>query len=133
MNLNKNSLSKLFNAIAFSNDNFASATGPFPSRKACAVCAPLAPGMSGSRPVNFAVVATGSLCPSPNRRWNASYNSASTPSGAAHWTTCRFSQGSGSLPTPYLFTAQTLGAPPVGFPGLPGSVWTEILQVGYSY
>lgn len=131
MALNRLKFNTLLNVAA--NSGFTVADNvAYPPRKACAVC-PQGSGMGYERPTSLAVVATGSPCPAPVRRWNASREIATTPSGFNHWATCFVNaSGSQSLPTPSLFIRLASGENPPSLPGSPPpSYWIKVGPVGF--
>lgn len=131
--IDKTNFNKLFNAIADVSENFTFASGPFPARKACAVCPSPSGGMLVARPANFFVSPATSGCPSPARRWNASRQIPAVGSGQADWVTCILSIGSGtSIPVPQLWYIRTDGSAP-NQSNAPANYWVEVRNIGYGY
>jgi hypothetical protein len=128
----KNKFNKLLNALAGLNGGFAIASGPFPARKACAVCPSPSGGMSVARPANFFVSQAASGCPNPVRRWNATKQVPAVGSGQADWVTCIMTASGNSSPVPQLWYIRTDGSAP-NQANAPASYWVEVRNIGYGF
>lgn len=135
-----NIFAKFLNAMASMNSELVFANGPFPNRKACAVCPQITVptmGPSGniievSRPVNFFVQHPASGCPSPQRRWNASKQIPAVGSGQADWVTCVMASSGSQIPVPNLWHIRTNGPAP-NQTNAPSEYWVEVQYIGYGF
>jgi len=129
--IDRNKFNRLLNSLGGLDVNFTMANGPFPNRKACAVCTAPSGGMSVSRPVHFFVQHPASGC--PGKIYNAYKQIPAVGSGQADWVTCIMTSASGNkLPVPDLWYMRTNGAAP-NQANAPSQYWVEVRQIGYGY